>query len=47
MVSFQGYINKILAEKLDIFIMIYFDNIIIYTKNACQAHINAIWWILK
>ncbi len=31
--SFQGYINKILAEKLDIFIVIYLDNILIYTKD--------------
>ena len=32
--SFQGYINKILAEKLDIFIMIYLDDILIYTKDS-------------
>ena len=28
--SFQGYINKILAEKL---VIVYLDNIFIYTKN--------------
>ena len=27
--SFQGYINKILAKKLDIFIIMYLDNILI------------------
>ncbi len=27
--SFWGYINKILAEKLNIFIMVYLDNILI------------------
>ena len=32
--SFQRYVNKILAEKLDIFIIIYLDDILIYTKNA-------------
>ena len=32
-VNFQGYINKILTEKLDIFIVIYLDNILIYTKD--------------
>ncbi len=31
--SFQGYINKILAEKLDIFVVIYLDNILIYIKD--------------
>ncbi len=32
--SFQGYINKILAEKLDIFVVIYLDDILIYTKDS-------------
>ena len=32
-VIFQGYINKILAEKLDIFIVVYQDDILIYTKD--------------
>ena len=27
--SFQGYINKILVEKLDIFMIIYLDDILI------------------
>ena len=40
--SFQGYINKILAEKLNIFVIIYLDNILIYTENAGQAYVNAI-----
>ena len=31
--SFQKYINKILAEKLNIFIIVYLDNIFIYTKD--------------
>ena len=29
--SFQGYINKILVEKLDIFVIMYLDDILIYT----------------
>lgn len=33
LVSFQSYINKILAEKLNMFIIVYFDNIFIYIKN--------------
>ena len=31
--SFQGYINKILAKKLNIFIIVYLNNIFIYTKD--------------
>ena len=31
--SFQGYINKILAKKFDILVIVYLDNILIYTKN--------------
>ena len=35
--SFQGYNNKILAEKLDIFIIVYLDNIFIYTESRSGA----------
>ena len=31
--SFQSYINKILAEKFNIFEINYLDNIFIYTKD--------------
>ena len=31
--SFQGYINKILAKKLDIFVIVYLDDILIYTQD--------------
>lgn len=41
-VSFQGYINKILAEKFDIFVIVYLDDIFIYTKNLGQSHFNAV-----
>ena len=44
--SFQGYINKILAEKLDIFVIVYLDDILIYIKNQNQGHIEAVWWVL-
>ena len=40
--SLQGYINKILAKKLDIFGILYLDDILIYTKDLSQAHVNAI-----
>ena len=39
--SFQDYINKILAEKLNIFVIVYLNNIFIYMKDPSQAHVNA------
>ena len=45
--SFQDYINIILAEKLDIFVIVYLDNIFIDTKDPSQSNVNAIHWILK
>ncbi len=42
---FQGYINKILAEKLDVFIIVYLNNILIYTESKGEKHI-AIWRVL-
>ena len=44
--TFQGYINKILAEKLDIFIIVYLDDILIYTKDPGQLHVEAVHWVL-
>ena len=38
-VTFQGYINKIFAEKLDIFVIVYLDNIFIYTEDERKSHI--------
>ncbi len=45
-VSFQGYINKILAEKLDVFVIVYLDDILIYTDDPGQANVDAVRWIL-
>ena len=45
--SFQGYINKILAEKLDIFVIVYLDDILIYTKDDGDGHIAAVQWVLE
>ena len=39
--TFQGYVNKILTEKLDIFVIVYLDDILIYTKDWSQPHIEA------
>ena len=40
--SFQGYINKILAEKLDIFVIVYLDDIFIYIKDPGQGYVEAV-----
>ena len=40
--TFQKYINKILAEKLDIFIIIYLDDILIYIKNPGLPYVEAV-----
>ena len=44
--SFQGYINKILAKKLDVFIIVYLNNILIYTKDKGHDYVEAVWWVL-
>ncbi len=36
---FQSYINKILAEKLDVFVIVYLDDILIYTENKSEEHV--------
>ena len=44
--TFQGYVNKILAEKLDIFVIVYLDDILIYIKDLGQPHVEAVRWVL-
>ena len=31
--SFRSYINKILAQKIDVFVIFYLDDISIYTED--------------
>ena len=45
--SFQGYINKIRDEKLEIFVIVYLDNILIYTDDDKDSHVKTIQWVLK
>ena len=45
--SFQGYINKILGKKLDFFVIVYLDDILIYTKDLGQGHVKAVRWMLN
>ena len=40
--TFQRYVNKILTEKLDIFIIVYLDDILIYTKDPGQPYVEAV-----
>ena len=40
--SFQRFINKIFVEKLDIFVIVYLDDILIYTDNDRNGYIAAI-----
>lgn len=40
--SFQKFINKILVENLYIFIIVYLDNILIYSQNLGQEYLNAV-----
>ena len=44
--SFQGYIIKILAKKLDVFVIVYLDDILIYTEDEGQGHVEAVRWVL-
>ena len=45
--TFQGYINKIMAEKLDVFMIVYLDDIFIYIKNEGKEHVEALQWVLE
>ena len=45
--TFQRYINKILAKKYDIFVIVYLDDILIYTEDPGQPHVEAIRWVLN
>ena len=40
--SFKDYINKIQAEKLDIFDIVYLNDIFIYIKNLGQSHVKTV-----
>ena len=40
--TFQRYVNKILAEKLDVFVIVYLDDILIYTEDPGQPHVDIV-----
>lgn len=41
----QDYINKILEEKLNVLIIVYFNNISIYTVNKRKIDLEAVSWV--
>ncbi len=41
--TFQSYINKILAEKLNVFGIVYLNDILIYTKSKGKEYMEAVW----
>ena len=43
---FQRYVNKILLKKLDIFVIVYLDDILIYIEDLSQPYIKVTCWIL-
>ncbi len=45
--SFQGYLNKILTKKLDIFVVMYLNDIVIYTKDLGQSYMDVVRWVLE
>ena len=45
--SFQIYINKILAKKLDVFVIVYLDSILIYIEDERQGHVEAVQFMLN
>ncbi len=47
MATFQDYINKILVEKLNVFVILYLNDILIYIENKKKEYVKAIWWMLE
>ena len=45
--SFQRLINKTLVKKLNIFVIIYLDDILIYTDDYKDGHVAAVLWVLE
>ncbi len=40
--TFPEYINKILVDKFNVFVIVYLDDIFIYTKNKRKSYIKTI-----
>ena len=44
--TFQEYVKKIFAKKLDMFVIIYLNDIMIYIKDLDQPNIEIVLWVL-
>ena len=40
--NFKSYVNKISAKELNVFVIIYLKNILIYIRDAGQGYVEAI-----
>lgn len=40
--SLQGFINKILIKNSNVFIIVYLENILIYTKDPDRPHVKLV-----
>ena len=45
--TFSGYVNKILAKRLDIFVIVYLDDILIYNEDLDQPYIEVVHWVIN
>lgn len=45
--SFEDYINKMFTKKLNIIVIVYSDDMLIYTKNAGQPLIEVVYLVLE
>ena len=36
-----------MAEKLDISVIVYLDDIFVYIKDPKQGYVKAVWWVLE
>lgn len=41
--NFQSYVNKIFIKKLDIVVIVYLDNIMIYIKEPGKSRMGSIY----
>lgn len=45
--TFQSYINKYLAEKQDIFVIVYLDDIFMHINEKSAKYEEAVRWVLE
>ena len=43
--TFQRLMDHVLADKLDVFAMVYLDDILVFSKNECN-HAEHLSWVL-